>query len=179
MGDATKVLICGDGAIGKTCLISTFCGQIGSIDWDAPVYKPTSAANSEVELETYDESFGATIKLWDTAGQEALKSLRKAAYPSTEILLLGFDMTSEVSLNNLPAWIEEFEEATEEAGGAKAIIVVGTKSDMYSEFKDAGKDVVDFKKMFDVACQIGAHRLVMTSAKTGAGVMHPDLADDD
>merc|ERR1712070_290631 len=172
----SKVLICGDGAIGKTCLISTLCLMEGQVDWGNPEYKPTAGATNACTLDSLDGNFEVEIKMWDTAGQEALKALRKGAYPNTECLLLGFDMASEVSLKNIPGWMDEFRDEDGANNEAPIVILVGTKSDLYQIFKEEGKPVPSIKQMFDIACQVGAHRMCLTSAKTGDGVMHADYA---
>ena len=111
--------------------------------------------------------------MWDTAGQEALINLRQSAYPGTQVLLIGFDMTKGVSLEDLPCWLEEVTDCEPNVG---AIIVVGTKSDFYEELKAGGKGsdgqpLKTLEEMYAMAAQIGAHGFVCTSAKTGYGTL--------
>merc|ERR1711865_962652 len=171
MATSLKVLICGDGAIGKTCLLDTICEK-GGIDWDAPEYKPTAADNL---LRTWCDADGADweMGLWDTAGQEALGNLRKNAYPGTEVLLIGFDMTKGVSLENIPSWVDEVTECEENIG---APILVGTKSDYYEELKEGGKGsdqqpLKTMEEMYAMAVQVGAAAFVCTSALNGYGLL--------
>merc|ERR1711966_385506 len=166
-----KVLICGDGAIGKTCLLDTLCEK-DVIDWDSPEYKPTAADTLQRQWQDVDGG-DWEVSFWDTAGQEALVNLRQAAYPGTEVLLIGFDMTKGVSLENVPTWVEEVS-ASESAVGAT--IVVGTKSDWYDQIKDSGKGsdgqvLKTMEQMYEMAVQIGAHAFVCTSAKSGYGLL--------
>merc|ERR1711966_357413 len=166
-----KVLICGDGAIGKTCLLDTLCEK-DVIDWDSPEYKPTAADTLQRQWQDVDGG-DWEVSFWDTAGQEALVNLRQAAYPGTEVLLIGFDMTKGVSLENVPTWVEEVS-ASESAVGAT--IVVGTKSDWYDQIKDSGKGsdgqvLKTMEQMYEMAVQIGAHAFVCTSAKNGYGLL--------
>lgn len=166
-----KVLICGDGAIGKTCLLDTLCEK-DVIDWDSPEYKPTAADTLQRQWQDVDGG-DWDVTLWDTAGQEALVNLREAAYPGTEVLLIGFDMTKGVSLENVPTWVEEVNTAEPAVG---AIIVVGTKSDWYNQIKASGKGsdgqvLKTVEQMYEMAVQIGAHAFVCTSAKDGYGLL--------
>merc|ERR1711865_771188 len=171
MASDLKVLICGDGAIGKTCLLDTLCEK-GGIDWDAPEYKPTAADNLQrnwCDADGDDWEMG----LWDTAGQEALGNLRKNAYPGTEVLLIGFDMTKGVSLENIPSWVDEVTECEENIG---ATILVGTKSDYYEELKEGGKGsdqqpLKTMEEMYAMAVQVGAAAFVCTSALNGYGLL--------
>ena len=111
--------------------------------------------------------------MWDTAGQEALINLRQSAYPGTKVLLIGFDMTKGVSLENLQSWVEEVSECEPNVG---ATIVIGTKSDYYQELKAGGKGsdgqpLKTMEEMYAMAVQIGAHAFICTSAKTGYGLL--------
>jgi len=179
MATNTKVVICGDGAIGKTCLLDTIYGT-EIVDWENPEYAPTAASN---QLQTWDvEGMGeAAFEFWDTAGQEALVALRLEAYPGTQVLMIGFDMTNPDSLLNVQDnWIKEF---TDECADCKAIILVGTKSDLHGERGgfdgDGGVKRADVMK---VAIEIGAAAVCMTSARTKAGVVEsgdPDFTNSD
>merc|ERR1711865_832418 len=106
MASNGKVIIVGDGAIGKTFLLTSLLADPNTapIDWENPAYVPTAAKNNSVEWE-YQDPEGSTedflLEVWDTAGQEALKSLRLMAYPDTDIFMIGYDMTREVTLENI------------------------------------------------------------------------------
>ena len=79
-------------------------------------------------------------QVWDTAGQEALSSLRKIAYNDTDLFLLAYDMTNKDSLYNLQEnWLPEIEE---EWDGFHDIVMVGTKFDFWEE-KEADGDNED------------------------------------
>jgi Ras-related C3 botulinum toxin substrate 1 len=171
VGRELKVLICGDGAIGKTCLLDTLCEK-DVIDWESPEYKPTAADNlSRTWCDADNNDW--EVSLWDTAGQEALVNLRRSAYPNTEVLLIGFDMTKGVSLENIPTWVAEVAETEENVG---ATILVGTKSDFYEEIKDSGKGsdgqpLKTIEEMYAMAVEVGAAAFVCTSAKNGYGLL--------
>merc|ERR1711865_674350 len=171
MATSLKVLICGDGAIGKTCLLDTICEK-GTVDWDAPEYKPTAADNLQMTWCDADDK-DWDVSLWDTAGQEALANLRKNAYPGTEILLIGFDMTKGVSLGNVTSWVDEVAESEENLG---ATILVGTKSDLYEELLASGKGsdgqpLKTIEEMYEMAAEINAAAFVCSSAMTGYGLL--------
>jgi len=178
-----KVLICGDGAIGKTCLIESLMLS-DAIDWDAPEYVPTAAGNREAEW-FFDASTGQEeefpIELWDTAGQESLAALRMIAYPGSHIVLLGFDMTRWESLENITEmWMEEVEEGCEE-DPPFAVILVGTKYDLWLELKEQGNDqeCVSYEAARKVAIEIEANGFVCTSAKTMQGCVDEDGVEAD
>jgi len=167
-----KVLICGDGAIGKTCLLDTLTER-NVVNWDNPDYVPTAAENLEVTWDI-DGAGESRIEIWDTAGQETLETLRKTAYPGTQVLLIGFDTTNSVTLENVAdTWITEFR------GGCSdcpCIILVGTKYDWLKEDPDFHESPcsVDDDSILETAQKIGAHAVVLTSAKTGEGILCTD-----
>ena len=76
------------------------------------------------------------MNLWDTAGQEALSTLRKLAYPGANIFLFSFDMTNADSLENIKeTWSAEVEENCD-GSSIWGIILVGTKHDWWLEGDD-------------------------------------------
>jgi len=134
--------------------------------------KPTAADNL---LRTWSDGDGVDweISLWDTAGQEALVNLRQNAYPGTEILLIGFDMTKGVSLENIQSWVDEVAEVEPNIG---ATILVGTKSDFYEDLLASGngsdnQPLKTMEEMYATAVKIGAAAFVCTSAKNGYGLL--------
>ncbi|KAK2843631.1 hypothetical protein Q7C36_011846 [Tachysurus vachellii] len=84
-----KLVVVGDGACGKTCLLIVF-----SKDEFPEVYVPTV-------FENY-------LALWDTAGQEDYDRLRPLSYPDTDVILMCFSVDSPDSLENIPEkWVPE------------------------------------------------------------------------
>ena len=115
------------------------------------------------------------VTFWDTpCAAGAMTNMRQSAYPGTDILLLGFDMTRGASLVNLPAWAEEVRDCEPNVG---AIIVVGTKSDEYDEFWHStgkgsdGQPLKTIDQMYAIAAEVGAQAFICTSAKTGYGTL--------
>ena len=133
-----------------------------------------AADNSTSTREWRDDDGGDwEIDLWDSDGEAALPKLRKLAYPGTQILLVGFDMTNGNSLESLPTWVEE---VIALEPNVSAIIIVGTKSDLYEELNEAGtapdgSKLKTIEQMHQWAVAVGAHAFICTSAKTGYGVM--------
>jgi len=172
-----KVLICGDGAIGKTCLLDTITER-SMVNWDDPDYVPTAAENLECKWDV-DGIGESRIELWDTAGQEALETLRLTAYPGTQVLLLGFDLTNKTTLENIEEnWIKEFDSGCQDCN---VKILVGTKYDWLKEKRDELDDPCDETdgSILKVAQAVGACAVVLTSAKTGEGINNPNDAGNE
>merc|ERR1712028_69857 len=201
MASNGKVIIVGDGAIGKTFLLTSLLAdpETDPIDWDNPQYVPTAAKNNSVEWE-YQDPEGSTedflLEVWDTAGQEALKSLRLMAYPDTDIFMIGYDMTREVTLENIVGCeltklndfsLEEEDSDDDDKGAAVSswmkeisqgcksdfkVILIGTKADFWEEkmAKGEAKGMTTWQQGYDVARAIGAAAYIQTSAKTMQGI---------
>ncbi|VDP40778.1 unnamed protein product [Schistosoma margrebowiei] len=91
-----KLVIVGDGACGKTCLLIVF-----SKDQFPKVYVPTVFENYVADIEV-------ELALWDTAGQEDYDRLRPLSYPDTDVVLLCYSIDSPDSFENIPEkWLPE------------------------------------------------------------------------
>lgn len=76
-----KLVIVGDGACGKTCLLIVF-----SKDQFPEVYVPTVFENYVADI-TVDTKC-VELVLWDTAGQEDYDRLRPLSYPGNNLFPL-------------------------------------------------------------------------------------------
>ncbi|KAL1781421.1 transforming [Sigmodon hispidus] len=82
-----KLVIVGDGACGKTCLLIVF-----SKDQFPEVYVPTVFENYVADIEVDGKQ--VELALWDTAGQEDYDHLRPLSYPDTDVILMCFSIDS-------------------------------------------------------------------------------------
>merc|ERR1712227_995214 len=89
-----KLVIVGDGACGKTCLLIVF-----SKDQFPEVYVPTVFENYVADIEVDGKQ--VELALWDTAGQEDYDRLRPLSYPDTDVILMCFSIDSHDSLQNI------------------------------------------------------------------------------
>ena len=115
-----KIIIIGDGFVGKTGITNRFCK--GSFDDD---YKATIGVNfSSLKVEFKDVQH--CINLWDVAGQDQFKWLRKRYYEGAVGILLVYDVTNKLTFLDLPHWIAEFQSVV----GPLPIMIMGNKIDL-------------------------------------------------
>ena len=123
--DGVKIVVVGDGAVGKTCLITTF----GENRFPSE-YEPTVNDTYEVKINDSDKG-EVTLKLWDTAGQDEFKSVRPIAYNGANAFVVCFDLSSrDTLLNACDKWRKELGNL-----GPRQCpkILVGTKKDLRDE----------------------------------------------
>ncbi|KTF92569.1 hypothetical protein cypCar_00010914 [Cyprinus carpio] len=161
-----KLVIVGDGACGKTCLLIVF-----SKDQFPEVYVPTVFENYVADIEV--DSKQVELALWDTAGQEDYDRLRPLSYPDTDVILMCFSIDSPDSLENIPEkWTPEVKHFCPNV----PIILVGNKKDLRNdehtrrELTKMKQEPVKAEEGRDMANRIGAFGYMECSAKTKDGV---------
>eukprot|EP01090_Pellita_catalonica_P018686 TRINITY_DN6112_c0_g2_i1.p1 TRINITY_DN6112_c0_g2~~TRINITY_DN6112_c0_g2_i1.p1 ORF type:complete len:846 (+),score=155.24 TRINITY_DN6112_c0_g2_i1:122-2539(+) len=118
-----KLVVVGDGAVGKTCLLISYANNRFPQD-----YVPTVFDNYVVNL----TAGGRTIELglWDTAGQEEYDRLRPLSYANANVFLTCFSVVNPVSYENiLSKWYPEICHFCPDA----PLVLVGTKCDLRND----------------------------------------------
>jgi small GTP-binding protein len=146
-----KVVVAGDGAVGKTSLIRRYCeGK----------FEHTRIQTIGVDFQTQTVKLPEqTVKLsiWDMAGQERFAVVRAGFYRGSRAAALVYDVTEPQSLKDLERWREEVLGAIQE----QPFLVIGNKIDLERTVsREEGKAFAD---------SINA-TYVETSALTGEGV---------
>ncbi|KAM3140666.1 hypothetical protein pb186bvf_007264 [Paramecium bursaria] len=119
-----KLLVVGDGAVGKTCVLLSYAQDKFPTD-----YVPTVFENYTSQVQ-YD---GKTINLslWDTAGQETYNQVRQLSYDGTDVFLIIFSVIDPNSFENaVRKWLPELSQNTL---ALVPKIFVGNKIDMRSD----------------------------------------------
>jgi GTP-binding nuclear protein Ran len=96
-----KLVLIGDGGVGKTSLVKRhLTGEY------LKSYIPTLGVSiHDLEFETNCGKL--TFNVWDTAGQEKFGGLRDGYYLQADCCIVMFDVTSRVTYQNVPKWVED------------------------------------------------------------------------
>ncbi|KAH7158945.1 ras family-domain-containing protein [Fusarium sp. MPI-SDFR-AT-0072] len=161
-----KLVIVGDGACGKTCLLIVF-----SKGTFPEVYVPTVFENYVADVEV--DGKHVELALWDTAGQEDYDRLRPLSYPDSHVILICFAVDSPDSLDNVQEkWISEVLHFCQ----GLPIILVGCKKDLrydqktIEELRKTSQKPVSPEEGEEVRKKIAAYKYLECSAKTNEGV---------
>jgi len=137
-----KCSMIGDMGVGKSCLMRKFLTNA----FDPCSVKPTIGIEFGVKLINVEQCLPSNIpsnqspmqkvklQIWDTAGQEAFKSIVASYYRGNDIYILVYDITMRETFNNVISWLIEIKNHTgyDGPGGAifhPIIVLVGNKCD--------------------------------------------------
>lgn len=160
-----KVVVVGDGACGKTCLLEVF-----RRNQFPPSYVPTVVDNFAKDV-VIDENGPITVNLalWDTAGQEDYDTIRPLSYRDTDLVLICYTIENKNRLPNISKnWLMEIKNYCPEAG----YFLIGLKSDL-REDNDPTLDksnFVTYEEGQELANSIKAKEFLECSARTGKNV---------
>jgi len=115
-----KLVVIGDGAVGKTCLLISYANNKFPED-----YIPTVFDNYVVNITAGNETI--ELGLWDTAGQEEYDRLRPLSYANANVFLICFAVVNPISYDNISyKWHPEVMHFCPDT----PLVLVGTKVDL-------------------------------------------------
>jgi Ras-related protein Rab-23 len=128
-----KVIVVGDGQVGKTSMITRFAKGIFTNE-----YKKTIGVDF-LEKKLFIDSIGeeVTFLLWDTAGQEEYDAITRAYYKGAGACILAFSTTDRTSFDNIEKW---YKKVTDECGNI-VIVLVQNKVDLMDNAVMEARDV--------------------------------------
>ncbi len=126
-----KIIVIGDPAVGKTSLLTNFCGDKFNYE-----YIPTVGVNITKEPITTKDDMGKDITvnlmIWDIAGQPQFYMLHRPYFNGADGMMLVYDITRSSSFSNINNWW-----STSIKYGLSAIprILIGNKIDLKDDRK--------------------------------------------
>eukprot|EP01122_Echinamoeba_exundans_P004876 TRINITY_DN1508_c0_g2_i1.p1 TRINITY_DN1508_c0_g2~~TRINITY_DN1508_c0_g2_i1.p1 ORF type:complete len:194 (+),score=57.60 TRINITY_DN1508_c0_g2_i1:33-614(+) len=161
-----KLVVVGDGAVGKTCLLIAYANNKFPED-----YVPTVFDNYVVNLTAGDRTI--ELGLWDTAGQEEYDRLRPLSYANANVFLICFSVVNPTSYENVTAkWYPELMHFCPDV----PFILVGTKLDLRGDsgtlekLRASNQAPITTQKGEELAKKIRAIKYLECSAKTEDGL---------
>ena len=162
-----KLVVVGDGAVGKTSLIMTYITGKYPLD-----YRPTVFDDYVVNLHTSNDKI-IELALWDTAGEGDYGRLRPLSYTNANVFIVCYSICSEIRLNNIKSkWIPEISHFQPDI----PYIIVGTKLDLRDDEQaiaraaQVGSSVVTYEQGKQMAKEVKAVDYLECSSLTGKGV---------
>lgn len=134
-----KVIIVGNGGVGKTSLMTRYCKGVMTTEYKKTI--GTDFCEKEIEL----ESTGDTIKLmiWDTAGQEMFSRLTRSYYRGAGACIFVFSTTDRESFLEIEQWTKKVEE---ECGDGIIRVLVQNKIDLLDQAQVNASEVEQLAK---------------------------------
>ena len=155
-----KVVVVGDGACGKTCLLEVFRNNQFPKE-----YVPTVVDNFVKNVTVDGKDVGLT--LWDTAGQEDFDAVRPLSYEDTSLVLLCYSIDNKELLPNVRnKWLFEISNYCPKA----KFFLVGLKSDKRDDPDLQQDKIISFKEGEKLSSSINAMKFFECSAKEGTNV---------
>ena len=122
VGKIFKLVLIGDGAVGKTSLRRNYIGKSFREN-----YLMTIGADFSVKQVSF-EDYIISLQLWDLAGQPRFSEVRGAYYAGTYGALVVFDITRPNTFTNIDYWINELIKYNNHK--LVPMVIIGNKSDL-------------------------------------------------
>ena len=163
-----KIVLIGEGAVGKTTLRRRFFGENFTGE-----YLQTIGADFAIKEDTIGSNNKVKFIIWDLAGQPRFKNVRKIFYTGAQGALFVCDLSNQHSFNNITHWIDEL--WNNNNIGPIPFIVVGNKVDLREEgvltISDELINNFSVKTSQETLKRYGfGVKSIITSAKTGYNV---------
>jgi len=132
-----KLVLMGDGAVGKTSLRRNYLGLGFTTEHMMTIGADFAATDKEFEFEMEGggtKKFKVTFQIWDLAGQSTFTNVRSMYYKGCLGALLVFDRTRPTSFQNIDSWIAEMHKHNKR--GKIPLVILGNKADLVEQAKE-------------------------------------------
>ena len=150
--DQVKLVMGGDGAVGKTCMLITYTTKEFPKEFVPTVF-------DNYEDNHMIDGKPVSLGLWDVGGREDYDRLRPLSYPGTHVHVVCFSLVTPSSFDNVTQkW---FPELAHHSPGVP-ILLVGTKMDLRSDevvisrLREKGQAPITYDQGLELAQRLGA-----------------------
>lgn len=140
----TKVVFCGSPSVGKTTLLQQILKK--DVTETPTTTMGVGFASVIYQIDDYD----IPLNFWDTAGQEAYRSLVNIYLRNVEIAVIVYEITSTKSFEAVPEWIDEVRAYCGEKD--PVICLVGNKLDQSENRAISFSDALQYAEPFHYKC---------------------------
>jgi len=166
MGQDVKIMVVGDGSVGKTCMLISYTTNSFPGEY-VPTVFDNYTANAIVDGQPIN------LGLWDTAGSDEYNTLRPLSYPGTDVFIICMSLASPASYESVKTkWYPEVNHFNPKT----PIILVGTKLDLrdnpetVQSLKENGLKPITTDDGNRLAKEVGAAKYLECSALTQKGL---------
>ena len=149
-----KYIIVGDGTVGKSSLLLRFTKSGFNQEYEMTLNVDFGVKNIKIRNKIY------RIQIFDTAGQENLRSIARMYYKNSICAIVVYDITRRDTFNNVSIWIED---CKNQCPKSIFMVLVGNKLDLAERRQissDEGRELAEKNGML----------FFETSAKDGTNV---------
>ena len=156
-----KVVLAGDGAVGKTSIRERYMGKGFSSDYLKTI--GADFASKKVTVEDNQISF----QIWDLAGQDSYQAVRGTFYKGATAAMMVFDVQDPATMTNLKNWIDEAIKGSN--SGILVYFIIANKVDLVEERRVSRDMALDFCTRLDTETGIRFY-YCETSALSGQNI---------
>ncbi|MFW9882190.1 MAG: GTP-binding protein [Candidatus Thorarchaeota archaeon] len=152
---AYKLILGGEGGVGKTSMVHRFVEDSFQTDYKSTI--GTSIMKKECDFEGLESK--VRFVLWDLAGQAQFKRVRHSYLSNSEAGILVYDVTRKDTFDSTENWFNEIKDISP----AVSLILVGNKIDLKEERVVSPEEGEELAKKLNLS-------YIETSAKTGENI---------
>ncbi len=153
-----KIIIFGDGGVGKTTLITRYLTGIFKSDELITIGVDFHVKKIEIEGKR------VSLQIWDFAGEERFRFLLPSYVIGASGGIFLYDITRYSSFKNFDSWLEIFKKGYRGENHQIPVLMVGSKLDL--EYKRA----VSREEAYEIAKKNNLYGYIECSAKDGQSV---------
>ena len=158
-----KYIIIGDSGVGKSNILIRYIQDKFQEEFQTTIGVEFGAKNIIVDNKTF------RIQIWDTAGQEMFRSITRGYYKNSVCACVVYDITNEISFENIKSWIED---CKKHSSKTILLVLIGNKIDLENErkisyeegeifakkngmlfFETSAKNGINISKIFENSCK--------------------------
>lgn len=156
-----KVVLAGDGAVGKTSIRERYMGR----GFESSYLKTIGADFASKKIITDEDNI--TFQIWDLAGQDSYQAVRSSFYKGAAAAILVFDCQDPKTMTNLSSWIAEAVKGSN--SGILIYFIIANKVDLAEERRVSREMALEFCHRLET--ETGIHFYYSeTSALTGQNI---------